>query len=436
MPIRNTHRVGSHLMVDDESGLVQYRENMVKRWDGLWVRKDQFETRQPQEFVQARNDPRPLRHIRPETPTGQVEARQAELVGESAVKTPIAPATHIFGIKPSSRAPAVKGKLRFRQAGEPRLFFGGSALPPTARLRLRSKGVVIQNTLDIPRSSLAFSAPRPRVPEVVNAPPSRLALTAKAPAVAGAASVRPAAAKMTFFSPAVLRPYTADGVNFDGASYLTRGADLIGNASGKKGTLSLWLNIANVNGDQFRIVQASNDQLSIQRTLADTIRIYARNAASSIILLMDSNSTWTSASGWIHILASWDLSVPETYMYINDVDDRAASPTETDDTIDYASPDWSVGATTGGFVSYQGDMADLYFHNSASFDLSAEANRRLFSDADGKPISLGADGSAPAGSAPIIFQSGAVASWHTNKGTGGGFTENGALTASSTSPSD
>jgi len=32
--------------------------------------------------------------------------------------------------------------------------------------------------------------------------------------------------------------------------------------------------------------------------------------------------------------------------------------------------------------------------------------------------------------------SGDTATWHTNKGGGGGFTENGALTTSSTSPSD
>src|SRR3546814_7073174 len=45
-----------------------------------------------------------------------------------------------------------------------------------------------------------------------------------------------------------------------------------------------------------------------------------------------------------------------------------------------------------------------------------------------------ADGSTPTGSAPLVFLSGATASWHTNKGTGGGFTENGALTDAATDP--
>jgi hypothetical protein len=52
----------------------------------------------------------------------------------------------------------------------------------------------------------------------------------------------------------------------------------------------------------------------------------------------------------------------------------------------------------------------------------------------GAPVSLGADGSTPTGTAPIIFLSGATSSWETNKGSGGGFTENGGLTQSPDDP--
>jgi len=69
-------------------------------------------------------------------------------------------------------------------------------------------------------------------------------------------------------------------------------------------------------------------------------------------------------------------------------------------------------------------------------DLSIEANRRKFIDAIGKPVDLGVDGSTPTGTAPLIFLSGTTIDWHTNKGSGGGFTEVGALTTATTSPSD
>ena len=94
--IRNTHRVGSYLMQDDESGFVHYVEDMVQIWDGTWRHKKNYETRQPQEFVRALSDPKALRHIRPE-PLGAVPNNNPSgLIGNTAVPTPVSPAGHIF----------------------------------------------------------------------------------------------------------------------------------------------------------------------------------------------------------------------------------------------------------------------------------------------------------------------------------------------------
>ena len=76
-------------------------------------------------------------------------------------------------------------------------------------------------------------------------------------------------------------------------------------------------------------------------------------------------------------------------------------------------------------------IADFYFNPTTYIDLSVTANRRKFISASLHPVDRGATGSIPTGTAPIMYQSGAVASWQTNKGTGGGFTLTGALTASS-----
>lgn len=94
--VRNRHKVGSYLMLDDESGLVHYREGMVRIWDGTWRRKDQYETRQPQEFVYARNDPRALRHIRTESDVDEPVNAISGTVGETTVPTQTGPASHLF----------------------------------------------------------------------------------------------------------------------------------------------------------------------------------------------------------------------------------------------------------------------------------------------------------------------------------------------------
>lgn len=98
MTIRNTHRVGSHLMMDDESGQVHYREEMRQIWDGTWRHWKNFETRQPQEFVIARNDPRVLRDVRPEPDVARGCSLTPITVGESSVTAPQGPAWHVFDL--------------------------------------------------------------------------------------------------------------------------------------------------------------------------------------------------------------------------------------------------------------------------------------------------------------------------------------------------
>lgn len=96
MPIRNRHRIGRYLMVDDESGFDHYDNEMRRIWDGTFRRRDQFETRQPQEFVRAGADPRALRHIRPADIADEPNNNPSGYVGESDVETPTSPAGHIF----------------------------------------------------------------------------------------------------------------------------------------------------------------------------------------------------------------------------------------------------------------------------------------------------------------------------------------------------
>lgn len=92
----NTIRPGDHLVICDESGLTDWASNMMKRWDGAFVRKSGWETRHPQDFVKARNDPYPLKDVRPQTPSAAVSNTPSATVGQTSVATKTSPAHHLF----------------------------------------------------------------------------------------------------------------------------------------------------------------------------------------------------------------------------------------------------------------------------------------------------------------------------------------------------
>lgn len=88
---------------------------------------------------------------------------------------------------------------------------------------------------------------------------------------------------------------------------------------------------------------------------------------------------------------------------------------------------------------YTGDVAEFWIAPGQYLDFSVEANRRKFTDADGKPISKGADGSLPTGTAPAIFLSknnGDAIPFTQNRGAGGALTVTGSVSDATTSPSD
>lgn len=96
--IRNTHRVGRYLVVDDESGRVMYDDEAVVIWDGSLRHKSNWEARNPQEFVQAKNDPVALDIVRPDAPYPQAYNVLPETIGETSIAFPTTgPAAHLFG---------------------------------------------------------------------------------------------------------------------------------------------------------------------------------------------------------------------------------------------------------------------------------------------------------------------------------------------------
>ena len=226
--------------------------------------------------------------------------------------------------------------------------------------------------------------------------------------------------------------YTAQGVQFDGTNdYLSKNTDLTGNANSKLWTVSFWFN-KDVSVED-KIYGADLDKVIINMASNDKIQVKARDVSNNTDLNI-SSATAISKNAWHHCLFSVDMAnTANRHLFIDDVDDLLVS-TYNNDTLDFTQPVHSIGATAAGAFKWGGDLADVWIDFGRYVDFSIVANRRLFITAGLCPVDLGDDGSIPFSAAPIMYFSGATAAWHTNKGDGGGFTENGALTDAATNP--
>jgi len=215
-------------------------------------------------------------------------------------------------------------------------------------------------------------------------------------------------------------------------------AELSGATNAKIGLFSIWINPASdgVTGHIYNDkVEGTSLGFQFARVVGNTLVFQAWNPTSTTILRLNSTSTLLTVTGWRHILASWNLATGAGTLYLDDTADTDLV-TASDVLIDYTIANHSVGAQSAGADKFDGDIADLYFDQGTFLDLSVEANRRLFIDPNKNPVDLGEAGQFPTGSSPIIYFSGPIGSWETNKGTGGGFTETGTITEATTSPSD
>lgn len=244
--------------------------------------------------------------------------------------------------------------------------------------------------------------------------------------------VAPCAARLGFVD-------SSKGATFDGTTdYLTRGAGLTGAADSKLLTFSGWFKWDGAVEGGRVVASVTTVGGATQRTRvhfdstpgSNRFSVSGYNAAGAQILAAGAAQI-PVAGRWCHYLFSADLSnAAKRHLYIDDVSDVNVG-THTNDTIDFTMADWGVGALPDGSIKLDGDLADVWFMPGVYIDFSVEANRRKFIDSMLRPVGLGADGSLPTGTPPLIFLSGEIAAWHTNKGTGGGFTVHGALAEAS-----
>ena len=227
--------------------------------------------------------------------------------------------------------------------------------------------------------------------------------------------------------------YKPNAVEFDGSTFIVdntwAGSPPI-NVSG-----SFWFKRDTDNLGISQVIihnrEISDPYFRVRFNTSNQLVIDGRETVSNNFSQLLGSSSSITDGEWHHALFSVDSTNRSLdQLYIDDVD--VTNSQATTFTAFGGGEQVSIGAfgsstATGSEFNY-GSLADVWVNFNTKIDFSAQTNRRAFIDASGNPVDLGEDGSKPTGSAPDIFLSGDTDDWHTNKGTGGGFTENGALT--------
>lgn len=73
------YRDGDHLMESDLTGRIMYRSEAVKLWDGNWCHKDEYEMRNPQDFIKAKQDRQAVKEVRVRKTTDYTEVSGDDL---------------------------------------------------------------------------------------------------------------------------------------------------------------------------------------------------------------------------------------------------------------------------------------------------------------------------------------------------------------------
>lgn len=227
--------------------------------------------------------------------------------------------------------------------------------------------------------------------------------------------------------------YRAVPVHFDGTNdHLSAGADVF--VDSEDGALSFWFNMIDGDaGNQIFMASLDGDSnIRILRLSTNDIQILLRRADATVIWARDSTNTdYTVANGWHHFWAKWELDVSPTVEFVitrqsdgrQDTGSDVVSP--INGTVDMTEGDFFIGAINDATLKVDADIADIFFD-----DAITGHSRTDFIDSNDRPVD-------PSNKNPaVLLTGGNTSNWHTNVGTGGGFTENGALTDGGSSPSD
>jgi hypothetical protein len=208
--------------------------------------------------------------------------------------------------------------------------------------------------------------------------------------------------------------------SYNGNQIFNKTTDFTGNADGKVGSFSCWVNFdGSTDGQDYWFFGNASTRLLFYKTSGNRLAVLGRNAAGEQKLLFFSTNNILAGGGWRHMLVSWDLgaATPITHLYI-DGTEKNSQNTAVDDTLQYTIGAWGIGAATGTNNPFVGKLAELWLDLTTYIDFSVAENREKFISTAGNPVFLGANGHLPTGSQPICYmKDGGIV----NSGSGGDF---------------
>jgi hypothetical protein len=231
--------------------------------------------------------------------------------------------------------------------------------------------------------------------------------------------------------------YHATAVRFEtaGNDYIWTGT-LQSQPPSPRGTYSAWFHFNPAGDNKKQLLSVASVALDggVYHTQDGHIRFELPDCLGVVQLDMQTAGTYGSKSGWIHVLAAWDLDNKRADLYVDGALDRTPNATIGSGSVCYAADRWGIGGLTSGQLD--ADVADLYANLGTYLDITTDSIRARFRDAN-KPVDLGTDCTAPTGAQPSGCFIGAQGTWNINKGNAGGFTLAGnGLALAPTSPSD
>ena len=223
--------------------------------------------------------------------------------------------------------------------------------------------------------------------------------------------------------------FWADSAAFNGSNqYLNRTSALSGISDGTNITLAFSFKVDVVgSGDGYLIElhNGSSRSTGINCFFNDgsdnfsfsCFNTSATGDGNNYVFSGNSASNSVVAGAWNTVLISANAS--NAYIYFNGTSLSLTTSLGSNINLDLAN--WGIGRRDdNGTLYLDGNIGFLYFNNSY-IDFSQEANRLKFFDAFNNPVDVGADGSVPTGSQPLIYMN---EGFHlgTNLGSGGNFT--------------
>jgi hypothetical protein len=231
--------------------------------------------------------------------------------------------------------------------------------------------------------------------------------------------------------------YMANGIDFDAATdRLSRGAALTGVSDGALMSMSFWAKGASAVGAQNILRSATALAGGTNRIRIDlpagsgALRLKVSNSGGTDRWLAQTTATVFDGA-WHHYAFSVDLAAVTTskQVYIDDVSAGLTTTTESNGSDgNFGAADWGIAGAPDAANLFDGGLADFMVWFGTKIALSVEANRRCLISPSGKPVNP-AVAVAAFGAPQSLLTGEDISTWHTNKGTGGGFTLTGTLTA-------